>query len=214
MIRSNVTPCDRHWPRRGLSGFTCVLLAMGLLATAGASAATKIYRTVDEDGNVVFTDVPPKSGEQGEAVDLNQSNTFTPPQRQDTGRSLGSWRGEGEAAGDGEEPGGARYRAVSVASPANDADIRDNAGNVTIGAAIDPELHSGHAVQLYLDGELQQSAQGTSFRLTNIDRGTHSVELRIVDQAGNTVAASAPSTFHLQRRSVLTQPAPRPRGSN
>ena len=79
-------------------------------------------------------------------------------------------------------------------------------------AAIEPALAPGHAMQLYLDGTLAQAAPDTTFQLSNVDRGTHSVELRVVDGSGATLINSEPSVFHLQRRSVILQP-PRPRAT-
>lgn len=211
MIRHHHRPRSGR-TRAGLPALTGALVcAVSLLSATTADAGTTIYRTVDENGNVVFTDVPPKSNEQGAAVKLGDSNSFTPPaaeNRSPSGRSVEEWL-DGDA-GDGEQeraPGG--YASLQVASPANDAAVRDNAGNVTVTASVEPELATDHVMQLYLDGTLRDSGPTTSFQLTNLDRGTHEVELRIVDQGGNVLASSGPSVFHLQRRSVLLQPARR-----
>lgn len=199
-------PHARHRPRRRPP-----LAAALLIATLGAGAAeaeaARIYRMVDEHGNVVFTDVPPKSGEHGEAVDLSRGNTYRAPPASEPGpsRSLESWLGE-DGAGDGGEAAVTRYSTLAVASPGHDEAIRNNAGNVAVVAAVEPELQEGHVMQLYLDGELRQSSRTPAFQLTNLDRGTHSVELRIVDASGQTLARSEPSVFHLQRRSVILQP--------
>lgn len=202
--------------RRGLTHAlpTLLLTAAAVLLNASADAAgTKIYRTVDENGNVVFTDVPPKDGEPGAAVDLDQPNSFTPEsapeQARRDGTSLESWLGE-EAPAEDEDPGtssSAGYSGVTIVSPANDASIRDNAGNLTVVAAVEPELRADHRLQLFLDGALRTTSDTPTFQLANVDRGTHAVEVRIVDEAGATLAASQPATFHLHRRSVLLQPA-------
>lgn len=194
------------------------LLGVALLIGLGAAsveAATRIYRTVDEDGNVVFTDVPPRDAEQEAAVDVNAPNSFTPPPVERETRSVSEWLGnDADAPADpGEEAAPLSYQSLRVAAPANDEGIRENAGNVTVTAAIEPQLATGHAIQVYLDGQLRQSGHATSFQLVNVDRGTHSLQLRVVDASGNTVIASEPSVFHLQRRSVILQPANR-RASN
>lgn len=186
-----------------------VLAAMlALVVGAAATAAeTRIYRTVDADGNVVFTDVPPAQGQASQTVELGTGNTFTAPETPAESRSLESWLGRD--AQDEEEAGDAavRYRSLRVASPAHDEGLRDNAGNVTVTAEVQPELAPSHVLALYLDGALQQTGQTTRFELSNLDRGTHRLELRILDASGNTLAASEPSVFHLQRRSLLLQPA-------
>ena len=210
MICPTLVPCSGHSrPTRALSA--ALLLCAGMASAGTAEAATRIYRTVDEHGNVGFTDVPPKSEEQGQAVDLNQGSSFQPPEQPGSSRSLESWLGTEDQRSEKEPNRG--YTSLSVASPAGDGALRDNAGNVTVVADLAPDLHPDHVLQLYLDGELAQSSRTPVFQLVNVDRGTHQIELRVVDAAGNTLAASEPSTFHLQRRSAILQPAGRARAN-
>jgi len=58
-----------------------------------------------------------------------------------------------------------------------------------------------------MDGALSAAeAEGTSIFLGNVDRGTHTISLRIVDRAGNVLIQSDPVTFHLLRHSILHKP--------
>ena len=109
---------------------------------------------------------------------------------------------ESAVAANGMKPG--PYTAAVIVSPANDSALRSNAGNLTVSGQIDPGLHGGHRVQLLLDG-VPQSGPGRllQFSLENIDRGTHRLELRIVDEAGEVVFTGAPGTVHLLRHSRL-----------
>ncbi len=200
-------------PQRTRLAAAMLLGLTAMLCAPVGFAATTIYRTVDESGNVVFTDVPPTGGEREEAVNLNQGNSYSPPEQHagDGARTVDEWlrdRENGDTGGGDRAAGSTGYDSVSIAAPANDATIRDNAGNVPVAAEVQPGLHEGDALQVFLDGVLRQSVTGTMAQLTNVDRGTHVVEVRIVNAAGNTVAGSQPVTFHLQRRSVLLQPAP------
>ncbi len=200
-------PPPRRPAGRGWLPVAGALWALALAAPAVTDAA-EIYRTVDEHGNVVFTDVPPRPGQPGETVELQAPNFFeTPPQRA-TGISLEAWL-ESQAESEPDEAATVGYERLRVAEPPHDAAIRENAGNVVIRADLQPDLRPGHAVQVYLDGALRQTAHDTTIQLVNLDRGTHSVELRVVDEAGNPLITSEPSVFHLQRRSVILQP-PRP----
>jgi hypothetical protein len=199
------------------------LLVAGALAlsVAGAEAASRIYRTVDENGNVVFTDVPPRPEQPGEAVELETGNSFTPPPRTtpaagESGVPLEDWLDGGDGAAEGEPQGveeaeqtTVNYQSLQITSPAHDAAVRENAGNVTIAAAIQPSLATGHVMQVFLDGQLRQQGHATTFQLVNLDRGTHNVQVRVVDQTGSQLISSEPSVFHLQRRSVILQPGNR-----
>jgi hypothetical protein len=183
------------------------MLAALTLTMLPAGAASKIYKTFDEDGNVVFTDVAPKTEQPNQPVELEPPNSFTPPPDTREGISLEEWLGtDGEVAGEAAATG---YQSLAVGAPGNDEGLRDNAGNVTVRADLIPELAQDHALQVYLDGTLMETSNSTTVELINIDRGTHNVQLRVVDAAGSTLISSAPSVFHLQRRSVINQPASR-----
>ena len=167
-------------------------IAMGLAASGAAGPAlAAIYKTVDSAGNVTFSDVPPPKDRQAETVTLSEPNTleFQAPA---AGRSYGS-------ADDGSEE--LSYNSVNIVSPSHDQAIRDNAGSVTIQAQIQPELHAGHLVRFLLDGQEVSRSPSLVHNLQNVDRGTHQVQVEIVNAAGDVVASSSRSTFHLQRYS-------------
>jgi hypothetical protein len=172
--------------------------SLGLVVGTGTAAAAQIYRSVDADGTVVFSDLPPSPGRTAEPVEVPAANTFTPP-AVTPGRTSAGDAGDGQVA--------SPYQTLRVLDPPHDAGIRENAGNVLVTAQLEPGLRAGHILQLFVDGALHQAARATQFQLVNVDRGTHVLELRVVDGTGNTVAESEPSVFHLQRRSLIMQPA-------
>lgn len=103
------------------------------------------------------------------------------------------------------------YVQAAILAPADDAALRDNTGNVQVRGQVAPALAAGHQVQLLLDGAPWGSPQGTAeFSLANLDRGTHSLALRILDGEGKLLFAGPPSVFHLLRHSRL-HPKPNPR---
>ena len=172
-----------------------------LIATAAVPAQAgegRIYRTVDEDGNVVFTDIPPREDdENAEQIIVEMPNSFEVEEAIPTPE--GQWIVESE---DEEAEAAFRYDTLEIVSPADDEPVRENAGNVTIVTNVSPRLQSGHRVRLLMDGAVaQEGAQGT-FSLANVDRGTHTVALEIVDGAGNVLIRSPDSTFHMLRFSI------------
>jgi hypothetical protein len=48
--------------------------------------------------------------------------------------------------------------------------------------------------------------ENVTFALTNIDRGTHTLKVEVLDGSGSVVFRSNQSTFHLLRYSTLTAP--------
>ncbi|MDP6375807.1 MAG: DUF4124 domain-containing protein [Pseudomonadales bacterium] len=155
-------------------------------------AATKIYKVVDEDGNAVFTDVPPPEETNAAEIDLGTHNSFesnTPPP------SLWEIPPDQTLQG-GENP---VYSAAKIIAPANDEGLRDNAGTVNVQTRVAPGLRPGHRLRLLLDGEPAENGTAGQFRLANLSRGSHTLTLEIVDAGGTAVFRGAPSTFHLQR---------------
>ena len=96
------------------------------------------------------------------------------------------------------------YLSAAIASPANDAAVRANGGQLTVTARIAPALRPGHRAQLLFDGRPQGQPQAVArFHLTELDRGTHRLRIQILDAAGDIVFIGQPSEFHLLRHSIL-----------
>lgn len=180
---------------------TLASLAVALSLSTGTSLAAKIYKTVDKDGNVVFTDVPPK--DKSTAIEVETGNNYTPPA---TDRPVAAPRET--PAQDDDEAEAIAYTGIAIVSPDNDAAVRENSGNLTVALQIQPNFNpaSGHVVQLIMDGNVVKTAPATSFTLANIDRGTHILTAQLIDPQGQVLAATPPTTFHMQRRSVLLPP--------
>lgn len=179
-------------------------LLLTLTLATSALAATKIYRVVDADGNVIFTDVPPEqrrgSEQTSEVIDVRPANAYDSPDRRrdQTGRDL--WIVEDANAEEGEPTDvPVVYTEVAVLSPAADEAVRANDGTILVSGAVRPELGEGHQVQLTLDGAVHSQSVSAQFTLTNVDRGTHSVSLSVVDQNGAVLATSATHRFHVLR---------------
>ncbi len=169
------------------------LLCLPLLLSC-LSVQAQIYKTVDADGNVVFTDSPGVN-QQAETVDIKVPNTIdatpvTPYQ----------------PAPAAEEEAG--YQSLSI-SPAHDSTVRSNTGDFAVSISVNPPLQPGHSVQLYLDGQ-RQNGSGTRYQFTNIDRGSHQLRATVVDGNGK-VLIEQTNPVHVQR---TTAPRPAPLGHN
>ncbi|MEM7096612.1 MAG: DUF4124 domain-containing protein [Pseudomonadota bacterium] len=180
------------------------LVSLGVYATLVCSTfavAAEIYKIVDEDGNVIFTDIPPK--ENPKSYEIKASSSYAPPPT-DISEDAESRRGAnfGPTAEDlaVEE---INYNSIDFAFPAEDQAIRENSGTVTFSLRIDPALQADHVVRFSVDGQVVQKAPATSFTVEHMDRGTHVVQAQILDGKGMVLASTNPLTFHLQRVSVL-----------
>ena len=178
-----------------------VVVALSLVAS---SASAQIYKTVDANGNVVYTDIAPieRSGQPPpQEVNVQPINSYEPPSNQQGSTPSNS----------GPSTTPSYYAQLDVISPTEDETIRDNAGNVQIEVAISPPLRSDHRLLLVLDGNpTDVEAVNGVFEISNVDRGTHTAGARAVDRLGNVLIESAPTTFNLMRVSIDSAPTPTP----
>ncbi len=180
-----------------------IRLALILCLMTASAAADQVYKTVDANGNVVYTDVPPVNREgqpDGEEITVPQANTYAPPVIS-------------APADDSVAPtaAAAYYSEVVIVDPAEDATIRENSGEVLIQVATMPGLRRDHRLLLILDGSpTEVEAEDGVFQLSNVDRGTHTAAARIVNGADETLLESEPVTFHLLRYALPTPTAEHP----
>ena len=172
----------------------------------------EVYRSVDEDGNPVFTDQPTEGAEK---IELKEIQTID---RQPVGLEAGGEPQTVEVdstdeAGSDELAG---YTGLSITSPEDNESIRDNAGNVTVNVAISPDLNqsAGHQLVVILDGTELMKTTSTSINTSNLDRGTHSISVAVIDRDGKEILRSSAVTFHLQRYSTQHKNQPPPPAPN
>ena len=163
--------------------FTLVLFALPALAQS-------IYRTTDENGNVVFTDAPPAGTEQQiERIENPQINSMPPPERIDA---------DDEATSD--EPETAASFSVRITSPADETTIPNGPGNFSVSASVSPAIQPEHSLQLFMDGAPWGDSQRSAYwSLTNVFRGQHDLTVAVIDDDGETVATSDPVRVYVFR---------------
>lgn len=175
-----------------------LMLAMLLLLPLAAAAEQEkeIYRTVDEDGNVIYSDTPPAP--DAEPVELDPVTTVPAYE--------GEQAGPDQAADDEEgEESGVAYDGVEIVYPTADEAIRHNGGQVPFRVVLRPEgveLAESHRVEILVDGSVRGSGSGLTVTVGPIDRGPHSVTARVIDAGGNPLASSQPVNFFLLRHSI------------
>lgn len=159
-----------------------------------SSAIAEMYKWVDDNGNVTYSDIPPiKDAKELDPPVLNTMPTVKP--------SAKSPESEDEKQKE------TKYTFLKITSPESDATIRSNAGNITVSLNIQPVLNirQGHYLSILVDGAIaQDNVSSLSTALSNIDRGTHSITASIKNKKGSVLIASKPVTIHIHRAS--TQP--------
>ena len=163
-----------------------------ILATAPTMAQT-VYKVVDEQGNVTFTDTPP-SGAIAEEQSINATNTTPVPQ----------WNGDITSA-DSEAARAVDSQSFEtrITTPADQATIPMGPGNFVVEVAVSPALGPGENLILTLDGAAVGAPQtGGSWQLTNVFRGEHRLQVLRLDADGTQQDASREHIVYVMRPSV------------
>ena len=166
-------------------------LVLALLVAAPAGA--EIYRKVDADGNVTYTNTP---GDGATPVELKPLTVYdAPPAPSRPGTS---------GTGAEKTPAAPPYRALGLVSPVPEQTLRSNPGNIELRASSTPALRPGDHYQFYLDGApVGERATSPSVQLQHIDRGEHRAEVAIVDARGQELIRSKPVVFYLHRQTLF-----------
>ncbi len=165
------------------------IIFISLFFTTFVSAET-VYKTVDKEGNIIFSDSRTENAEvieirDAQALDIPKVRSFklSPPK---------------------EKHKASEYTKLVIVNPQNDASIHSNEGNVTINTDIEPEINNKDTLVLYLDGKQVETGKKPQFLLTNLNRGTHTVDVALKNQDGVELKRSGKVTFHIRRISILS----------
>ncbi len=169
-----------------------------LLLFITCSLSAEIYRLVDDNGNVSFSDQPHP---EATVIKVDALPTYTPIT---TSFNVN----ETQSIEDTQTLIIPDYK-VSIVSPSNDQAFWDSSGTVAVQIELQPELDTfrGDLIKVMLDGkEIGEPQENAVVSLTNIDRGTHSLSVAVVSQEQKILSTSDTIKFHLHRRSVINQP--------
>lgn len=174
---------------------TCLVLAC-LSVVAAAADATEVYRWVDENGVIHYSDQPHPGAEKVEVVE--------PP-------TMPAYRGNRAAAARTRTTGGAPaqpaspgYQRLEIVQPPSEETLWNIGGRLTVQLGLQPALRPGHRVRVYFDGEPRE-VEGLQFELTEVWRGAHNLQAEVVNDAGEVLIRSEPVRFYVQQTSIINR---------
>jgi hypothetical protein len=168
-----------------------ILFTLLSVACTAALAAT-VYKWVDENGVVHYSDQP---HENAEKVTIAAPQTYS------------AQRGYGASATSAAAKKANPYTSCTVAQPANDETFQ-NTDSVSVAAQSSPPPYGGDQMVLLLDGAKVPNfpTSGGSVTINPIDRGQHSLQAVVQDASGKPVCQSASVSFTVLQAS-LNNPA-------
>jgi hypothetical protein len=175
---------------------------LALLLPLAASAEGEIYKVVDKDGNVTYTDQQPSSG--AEPMDLPELSVI----QTDPVVPL-----PGAAAKDAAEPPGqptpselrrllADFR---ILQPQQDETFWGTGNQVTVAWGSSQPIPEGMSARLYVDGQAQDGPAAGNVTLT-LERGEHQVYVELLDERRRRILATDTVTFFVKQGSALFNP--------
>lgn len=170
------------------------ILLIGILHHGGALA--DIYRWVDENGSVVYSDRPHPGAEKIEAVPVQTvpalplaepTKPVPPPEM------------------------APNYVTFSIITPTDQQNIHNPPdGNVSVSVLLEPslDLERGHRLSLHVDKQpFSEPGSVTEFVLPNVSRGSHLLQAFVLDGDGAVIGKTPVITFHLHRQIAQRPPA-------
>ena len=170
-------------------------LWLAIFVTFGVQA--DIYRSIDREGNVTFTDEPDTKAELIELEELPTYEALPIP----VAVPVENTASPDEAEATAKKP---KYK-ISVMSPEQNQSIWEGGGIFTATVSVQPELNANRAdqVQFKLDGKSISGPQpGLSYTFENIERGSHILAVSVVDKNGKVLKTSKSILFHMHRNSI------------
>lgn len=171
-----------------------VLLVLPLAAgmAMAQSGDGKIYRSVDADGHIHYSDTQPQDL-PAETVKVQAPNT-APPVPVNTPRAS-------DAAGHDDQPAEkfVAYTRFEMSSPEPDELLEYDVRSVQLAVWLVPGLQAGHTLQFYLDGQpVGAPGLALSIAIGDLERGTHRAEARLYDERGRILDTTPVVQFHIR----------------
>lgn len=180
--------------------FPCRCLLLLALLLPAVSVGADIYKYYDSDGNMVLSDSVPK--EDAEKVEKLKTTPVMIIPAQVPGKE----RREVPRATAVAKSVPGQYVIVIQSPVAGETYLRTSE-SVPVAVSVSPGLAAGHHLEMRLDGK--GSGELTRIVPDQLDRGSHTLSMQVVDTAGK-VLKSAEVTFHVQQRSMLAPNAAKP----
>lgn len=159
------------------------LLKLSLLMISSvwlsSADATVLYKKVDKDGKVTYTDKP--------SDDAVMITVQTDQNQQQSENNLD------------EISDGSSYEVFSIDTPNNSEKIYSHDGSANIVIGITPQVQPNHSIRLHMDGvQVGQDQKIPYFNLHNVENGTYELLAIVIDdETQQIVQTSKAVTFHL-----------------
>lgn len=174
-----------------------------LLMTLAFPLMAQVYKVVDENGNVSYTDQPP--GDGSKPIKLAPISVIEAPEYE----KAPEVENEGEE-GDEKQPSLSYLRRIykdfSIISPVQEESVWKPNGPVAVAWNVRTALQPGMKVTLYLDGAEHVTTVESIIPLSNLDRGEHILRAELKNSKNQVVATAPTVTFFVRQPNLYSTP--------
>ncbi len=180
-----------------LSFCVAILVTLAISSVVAPTVAAAVYKTVDKQGNIIYTDTPPAAtaATAVNKVTLPPINPVSSPTDPAPAAALSP-----ESSDVDPVTAFTGYSFIALASPVDGTLMHFNESNLLAQLALTPGLEADHLVQFYVDGSAYGSAiPSLTLSISGLERGSHRISARVLSSRGAVLAIAAPVTVHVQR---------------
>lgn len=167
------------------------MMSLGLMSVSSFSNAeeAKLYRHVDANGNVHYSDQPSAGAEE---IKIKEVPSITIEQPKIDFEEMQEQQRERR------DPNAPYYEVLKMTSPEQDGVVRNNGAVVPMAVSLTPTLSRGHYINFFLDGKLVGHKQKTvNFQVEEVEYGPHTASFNVYDDKGTLIQASDKVNFSL-----------------
>lgn len=173
-----------------------------LLAFVLPAAAAETWRWRDANGVVHYSDRPIPGAER-----VNIGPSSQPGSARSTSPAIST-----APAAAPQPQATVSYSSCTITAPANDETF-NAVSSVSATVQVAPLLQDSHRIQVLLDGRAYADwpERLPTYTLMNLNRGSHTLSVRVQDADGRVVCNGSPITFHVRQPSLLSPARQAPR---
>ncbi|MGB1298693.1 MAG: DUF4124 domain-containing protein [Psychrobium sp.] len=162
------------------------LIVIILLSLALTASAFTVYKKVNKDGTVTYSDKPFPGAKKAKLPPINTRAT------QPISKPI-----------EAEKPKKREVASIVILSPTNGDSIRSNGGELTIRVEATHKPDKDYVVQLMLNDKPHGKAtKNTEFKLKELDRGIIKIKALLQTRRGKVLAVSDETVVYMHKASI------------
>lgn len=175
-----------------------LMLMTAYVSSAATVVAAEVYKTVDENGNVVFTDRPPGDGTK--PMELPGLSIIETPEYQGQSKTVNAGSSELDTSAVSLTQLRKDYADFVLISPRAKESIWNPDLVITVEWKTTTPLQEGMTVDIFVDDNLYQTTTEQVVLLAALERGEHRVTATLNDAMKRGIITSGPAVFFVKQQ--------------